>query len=105
MTKEEIKELQARVYDISWSGFPLDTFFNDIRDNPSPNFNKELAYEDLKKIVDEVYRLRKLKKAIKFLEDETKLYIEKDEFGYTLWVGGTGYKINKEEYELFEEIL
>ena len=58
MNKEEIKELQEKTYAISWSGFPLDAFFNDIRDNPNPNFDKDSAYQDLKKIVDEIYKLK-----------------------------------------------
>ena len=58
MNKEEIKLLQERTYAISNSLFPLNTFFNDIRDNDNPRFGKDLAYQDLKLIVDEFYRLR-----------------------------------------------
>ena len=52
MTDKEIKELQDRTYAIGWSGFPIDTLFNDIRDNDNPRFNKDLAYQDFNKIVD-----------------------------------------------------
>lgn len=58
MTKEEIKQLEERVYAIGSSLFPIDVFFNDIRDNKDPRYNKDRAYEDLKLIVDEIYRLR-----------------------------------------------
>lgn len=58
MTKEEIKQLEERVYAIGSSLFPIDVFFNDIRDNKDPKYNKDKAYEDLKLIVDEIYRLR-----------------------------------------------
>ena len=65
MTQKETKELQERCYAIGNSKLPLDTFFNDIRDNPNPNFNKESAYEDLKLIVDEIYRLKEKEKPMK----------------------------------------
>lgn len=67
MTKEEIKELEERTYAIGWSGFPIDTLFNDIRDNNDPRFNKDLAYQDFKKIIDEIY----------ILKDKAKKYDEK----------------------------
>lgn len=69
MTKEEIKELEERTYAIGWSGFPIDTLFNDIRDNNNPRFNKDLAYQDFKKIIDEIYRLKD--KAKKYDKKET----------------------------------
>lgn len=69
MTNEEIKELEKRTYAIGWSGFPIDTLFNDIRDNDHPRFNKDLAYQDFKKIIDEIYRLKD--KAQKYDEKET----------------------------------
>lgn len=62
MNNKEIKELQERCYAIGNSKFPLDQFFNDIRDNDSPRYNKEEAYNDLKLIVDEIYRLREKNK-------------------------------------------
>ena len=69
MTNEEIKELEERTYAIGWSGFPIDTLFNDIRDNNDPRFNKNLAYQDFKKIIDEIYILKA--KAQKYDEKET----------------------------------
>lgn len=65
MIKEEIKQLEERVYAIGSSLFPIDIFFNDIRDNKDPKYNKDKAYEDLKLIVDEIYRLRDREKAKK----------------------------------------
>lgn len=62
MTKEEIKQLEERAYAIGSSLFPIDVFFNDIRDNKDPKYNKDRAYEDLKLIVDEIYRLKELLK-------------------------------------------
>lgn len=69
MTNEEIKELEERTYAISWSGFPINTLFNDIRDNDHPRFNKYLVYQDFKKIIDEIYRLKD--KAEKYDDKET----------------------------------
>lgn len=57
MTNEEIKELEERTYAIGWSEFPIDTLFNDIRDNNDPRFNRDLAYQDFKKVIDEIYKL------------------------------------------------
>lgn len=81
MTQKEIDELQERVYAISYSKFPLDTFFNDIQNNQAPNFNKESAYEDLKLITDEFYRLRELEKT-PTLEEVKK---EWEELGYEIY--------------------
>lgn len=61
MTTEELKQLKERVYASGSSLFPIDVFFNDIRDNKDPKYNKDRAYEDLKLIVDEIYRLRDIK--------------------------------------------
>lgn len=52
MTSKEIEELQEKVYDMSSSRLPLDRFFNDIRDNPNENYDKEYAYKDLALIVN-----------------------------------------------------
>ena len=62
MTDKEIKELEERTYAIGWSGFPIDALFNDIRDNNNPRFNKDLAYQDFKKVIDEIYRLKEIEK-------------------------------------------
>lgn len=77
MTKEEIKQLEERVYTIGSSLFPIDVFFNDIRDNKNPKYNKDKAYEDLKLIVDEIYRLREFKKQKEELK-KFALYFKKD---------------------------
>ena len=60
MMLKEIIELREKVYDMSNGEFPLNTFFNDIRDNTSPTFNKELAYKDLKKVVERFEELEKV---------------------------------------------
>ena len=69
MSDKEIQELKERVYAISYSGFPLDAFFNDIRNVSDPRFNEMAAYRDLKLIVDKIYDLRE--KAKKYDEKET----------------------------------
>ena len=74
MTDKEILELQKRIYAISYSGFPLDSFFNDIEKNDNPRFNKDLAYKDLKLIVDEIYKLKV--KAKKYDEKEKSPTLE-----------------------------
>lgn len=89
MTKEEIKQLEERVYAIGSSLFPIDAFFNDIRDNKDPRYNKDKAYEDLKLIVDEIYRLRdKTKKSIKPTKTTKHSWCKDDDgnidvFGYS----------------------
>ena len=66
MNKEKLRE---RCYEMGNSQLPLDAFFNDIRDNKAPNFNKAEAYADLEKIVDYIAKLqdenRELRKSIK----------------------------------------
>lgn len=86
MDKKELKDLQDKTYAISWSGFPIGDFFNDIMKNTDPNFNKESAFQDLKKIVDEIYVLRE--KAKKYDDKETpkKFKIKTDKDGRTIWV-------------------
>lgn len=74
MTKEEIKQLEERVYAIGNSLFPIDAFFNDIRDNKDPRYNKDRAYKDLKLIVDKLQELvdkEKPKRVIKFTSEIT----------------------------------
>lgn len=58
MTSKEIEELREKVYEMSNGMLPLNTFFNDIRDNPNENYDKELAYEDLSIIVDYIIKTR-----------------------------------------------
>ena len=60
MNSKEIEELRKEVYEMSNSMLPLDMFFNDIRDNKSPTFNKELAYKDLREIVERFKELKKV---------------------------------------------
>lgn len=47
LTYEEIEELQSLCYEHGNTCFPIDMFFNDIRDNKSPTFQKNQAYKDL----------------------------------------------------------
>ena len=77
--------LRKKCYKMGNSQFPIDVFYNDIRDNPNPNFDKELAYKDLEKVVNYIEDLRKenqeLRKSIKswdetagnLLKENTKL--------------------------------
>lgn len=55
--KINIEKLREKVYKISYSELPLDSFFNDIEKNDNPKYNKELAYKDLELIVDKIYNL------------------------------------------------
>lgn len=75
MTNKEIQELKERIYNISYSGFPLDSFFNDIEKNDNPRFNKDLAYKDLKLIVDEIY---KLKDKAKKYDEINRVYLKNE---------------------------
>ena len=72
MEDKEISNLRDRVYNISNSMLPLNTFFNDIRDNTNPNFNKEAAYKDLEIIVERFEesrsRLKKLEKVVEIFK-------------------------------------
>lgn len=77
MTQKEINKLRKRVYSISNSMFPLNTFFNDIVKNKEPDFNKESAYKDLKLISDAIYKLKE-KEKVYTLEEVEKLWREID---------------------------
>lgn len=55
MNKEQLRK---KCYEMGNSQLPLDVFFNDIRDNKAPNFNKAEAYADLEKIVDYIAKLQ-----------------------------------------------
>ena len=120
--------LRKKCYKMGNSQLPLDVFYNDIRDNP--NFDKELAYKDLEKVVNYIEKLQnenkelrksikswnenagnllkentKLKSIIKILKDKIELFIfESNNIHYV----GNEYavgKITQEQYELFKEIL
>lgn len=51
LSKEELKELRDYCYSNGCSFFPVNTFFNDIRDNKEKNFDKNQAYKDLWAII------------------------------------------------------
>ncbi len=53
------KELQEKIYSMSNSFLPLDMFYNDIRDNPIENYDKEQAYKDIEKIANFILDLQK----------------------------------------------
>ena len=52
------KELEKKIYSMSNSFLPLDVFYNDIRDNPVENYNKEQAYKDIEIIADFIIDLQ-----------------------------------------------
>ena len=52
------KELEKKIYSMSNSFLPLDVFYNDIRDNPVENYNKEQAYKDLEIIANFIIDLQ-----------------------------------------------
>lgn len=102
MTSKEIEELQERVYKISCGMFPLDMFFNDIRDNPNPDFDKDFAYRDLERIVD---RVEKLEKAIVMLKEIGCITIAQEIGGFFLYICGERIRLIPEEYELLKEVF
>ena len=51
ITSKEIKDLQDICYGYGNSYFPIDMFFNDIRNISSEQFNKNQAYKDLYLII------------------------------------------------------
>lgn len=56
--KNKFKNLQNKIYSMSNSFLPLDMFYNDIRDNPLDNYNKEQAYKDIEKIANFIIDLQ-----------------------------------------------
>ena len=52
------KELEKKIYSMSNSFLPLDVFYNDIRDNPIENYDKERAYKDIEIIADFIIDLQ-----------------------------------------------
>lgn len=53
-----IKDLREKIYSMSNSFLPLDVFYNDIRDNPIENYDKERAYKDIEIIADFIIDLQ-----------------------------------------------
>lgn len=76
------QELQDKIYSISNSFMPLDVFFNDIRDNPVENYNKEQAYKDIEKIADFIIDLQSQLDQQKAMWNELKEWLKKEQ-GYT----------------------
>lgn len=113
MTSKEIEELREKVYEMSNSMLPLNMFFNDIRDNPNENYDKELAYNDLMLIVDYIIymrnKLEKLEKANDILKDKILIYqfdnVVDNSIFYTLETNYPNKTISKEECELLREVL
>lgn len=72
------KALQQKIYEISNSELPLNSFYNDIQRNKQKNFNKEMALKDLEKIagfiIDLQQKLEVYKKALKDVCEDISLY-------------------------------
>ena len=77
------KNLRDKCYEMGNSKLPVDVFYNDIRDNKAPNFNKDEAYADLEKIVDYIAKLQdeneELKATIKQMQHNKKTDAELEE--------------------------
>ena len=77
------KNLRDKCYEMGNSKLPVDAFYNDIRDNKAPNFNKGEAYADLEKIVDYIEKLQseneELKETIKQMQQNKKTDAELEE--------------------------
>lgn len=77
------KNLRDKCYEMGNSKLPVDVFYNDIRDNKAPNFNKDEAYADLEKIVDYIEKLQneseELKATIKQMQHNKKTDAELEE--------------------------
>lgn len=77
------KNLRDKCYEMGNSKLPVDAFYNDIRDNKAPNFNKDEAYADLEKIVDYIEKLQneneELKATIKQMQHNKKTDAELEE--------------------------
>lgn len=71
------KELQDKIYSMSNSFLPLDVFFNDIRDNPVENYNKEQAYKDIEIIADFIIDLQSQLDQQKAMWNELKEWVKK----------------------------
>lgn len=87
MENIDVKKLQEKVYEISYSGFPLDSFFNDIQQNDNPKYNKQLAYRDLELIVDKFYELSKKEQT----PTEEEIIKEWEDNNYFLYEKGNDY--------------
>ena len=110
MNSKEIEELRKEVYEMSNSMLPLVMFFNDIRDNKSPTFNKELAYKDLREIVERFKELKKvnvvLHTRIHKLEEQNKA-LKSDNTALEIWndVYSADWNKVKERNEKLEKTI
>lgn len=75
---KELETLRQRIYNISNSYFPLDSFFNDICNIKDNDYDKEQAYKDIEKIcslfeklLKEQERKEKLENALRDLLKES----------------------------------
>lgn len=71
------KELEEKIYSMSNSFLPLDVFYNDIRDNPIENYNKEQAYKDIEIIADFIIDLQQQLDQQKAMWNELKEFVGK----------------------------
>lgn len=96
LSEEELKELQDYCYNNGSAFFPVNMFFNDIRDNKQKNFDKNQAYKDLWAIIlttednreaaEKVHSYQALVDLIRgnfSLEMESKEFSRKMEDGFT----------------------
>ena len=72
-------DLREKIYSMSNSFLPLDTFYNDIELNSEKNYDKEKAFKDLEIVADFIQDLQKqlAKKDNKIIQFELQL-AEKD---------------------------
>jgi hypothetical protein len=75
------KTLKEKAYKYGNSSFPIDTFYNDIRDNKSPTYDKESAFNGLEKIIDvfiqKDQQIAQLKKELEALQRKEEWLIVK----------------------------
>ena len=72
------KELEKKIYSMSNSFLPLDVFYNDIRDNPVENYNKEQAYKDIEIIADFIIDLQSQLDQQKAIWKKLKEWLDKE---------------------------
>lgn len=71
------EELEKKIYSMSNSFLPLDVFYNDIRDNPVENYDKEQAYKDIEIIADFIIDLQSQLDQQKAMWQDLKEWLEK----------------------------
>lgn len=115
MTSKEIEELRNKLLFISNSEFPLIDFFNDIAMNTNEKFNKDRAYEDLKKIADLfIYyhnKTIKLEKVVEILKtknisiSDIKTSKNVTDYNSRIILNYSKNKLTREEWNLLKEVF